>query len=211
MHSRRWKATGLGLLIGFSILGCAHEPMPHVNLDLSSPKLAAVSYLRAMSAGDLEGLKASTVGTEDQRKAVESYSLMLHGLRRYDQAIVSHFGADAIRDDIELKQKLMELVDDRIARTEQGVVSESDESARVTPGLNGLALQGRPPVYLKKDREVWKVDLAATAVRDTSISAESAARNQAIGEALLKIAGDIDRGRYKSFSDLQRDTDAGLP
>ena len=32
--------------------GCAHEPMPHVNIDLSSPKSAAVSYLRTLSVGD---------------------------------------------------------------------------------------------------------------------------------------------------------------
>jgi hypothetical protein len=191
--------------------GCVHEPMPHVDIDLSSPKSAAVSYLRAMSAGDLDSLKASTLGTDQQRKAAEAYSLMLRGLRQYDQAIMSHFRADAVRDDIELKQKLVELVDDRIERTEQGVVSESEEEARIAPGLNGLALQARPPVVLKKDKGVWKVDLAATAERDSSINQESAERNRAIGEALLKIAKDINRGRYKSFEDLQRDADAGMP
>jgi len=193
------------------VVGCAHEPKPHIDIDLSSPKSAAVSYLRAMSAGDLDSLKALTIGTDEQRKPAEAYSAMIRGLRMYDQAITAHFGSDAIRDDIELKQKLTELVDDRIERTDQGAVLETEDSARVAPGLNGKPLPARPPIILKKDKGVWKVDLAATAERDKSLSPSSAERNQAIGDALLKIATDINRGRYKSFADMQRDADAGMP
>jgi hypothetical protein len=195
------------LLLG----GCAHEPMPHVAIDLSSPKSAAVSYLRAMSAGDLDSLKACTFGTDDQRKPAIAYATMIRGMRRYDQAIVSHFGSDAIRDDVDLKQKLMELVDDRIDRTQQGAVQENEEEAMISPGINGAALRKRPPIILRKDQGVWKVNLAETAQRDSTISPESAQRNEAIGEALLKIARDIDRGRYKTYADMQRDADAGMP
>jgi hypothetical protein len=200
--------TSLALLL---FLGCAHEPKPHVEIDLSSPKSAAVSYLRAMSAGDLDSLKALTVGTEEQRKPAEAYSILIRGMRQYDQAITAHFGADAIRDDIDLKQKLMEMVDDRIERTEQGAVSELEDSARVSPGLNGKPLRARAPIILKKDKGAWKVDLAATAEQDPTLSPQSAERNQAIGEALLKIAKDINRKRYKSFADMQQDADAGMP
>jgi len=191
--------------------GCAHEPMPHVAIDLSSPKSAAVSYLRAMSVGDLDSLKASTVGTAEQRKPAAAYATMIRGMRRYEHAIVTHFGNDAMRDDVELKQKLMELADDRIERAQQGSVQENETEAMVSPGLNGRALPRRSPIILKKDKGVWKVDLAQTAVRDETLSPEAGERNQAVGNALLKLARDIEHGRYKTYDQMQRDADAGMP
>ena len=192
-------------------VGCAHEPMPHVGIDLSSPKSAAVSYLRAMSVGDLDSLKTATVGTDADRKPAVAYSAMVVGMRRYDQALVAHFGIDAIRDDVELKQKLMEMVEDRIERTQQGAVNETPEEAMVAPGLNGQALGKRPPIFLRKENGLWKVDLAETAHRDSTLSPESAQRNQAIGDALQRIAREINRGKYKSYEEMQRDADAGMP
>lgn len=204
-------AALLMLLVLLEGAGCAHEPMPHVTIDLSTPKSAAVSYLRAMSAGDLDALKASTAGTDAQRKPAEAYAAMISGMRRYDKAIVTHFGNDAMRDDVELRQKLTELSDDRIERTQQGSVQETETQAMVSPGLNGMALKKRPPIMLVKDKGFWKVDLAQTAVRDTSLSPESRERNQAVGDALLKLARDIERGRYKTYEQMQRDADAGMP
>jgi len=52
-------------------------------------------------------------------------------MRRYDQAILKHFGNDAYRDDVELKQKLQEFGDDRIERLQQGKVQENDVEAIV--------------------------------------------------------------------------------
>ena len=136
---------------------------------------------------------------------------MVRGMRRYDQAILKHFGNDAMRDDVELKQKLLELGQDRIERIQQGTVQESDTQAMVSPGMNGIALRKRPPVILLKDKDIWKVDLAQTALRDTTLSPDSGERNQAVADALFKLARDIERGRYKTYDQMQRDADAGMP
>jgi len=74
-----------------------------------------------------------------------------------------------------------------------------------------MILPKRPPIMLRKEKDAWKVDVVQTGLRDPSLTLEAGERNQAVGEALLKLAKDIESGRYKTYEQMQRDADAGMP
>ena len=83
--------------------------------------------------------------------------------------------------------------------------------AAVEPAVDGMRLQGRPPIYLRKEKEGWKVDLAATAQADRRFSAEVRQQYAAAGKALHRAADQVNAGHYKTLAEAQRDADAKMP
>ncbi|HEY8751689.1 MAG TPA: hypothetical protein VIM11_27160, partial [Tepidisphaeraceae bacterium] len=86
--------------------GCSFSHGPTVPLDLSGPKPAAITFLHAISAGDLHTAQAACTGNKDEKAAVEALSTLITGLRNYDQAIAVRFGLEAVQADTQLKQAI---------------------------------------------------------------------------------------------------------
>src|SRR6476661_5073382 len=74
---------------------------PHVATDLSTPKAAALTFLKAISEGDVETAQGACTGTEHERAAVGALSSLVTGLRDYDHAITSRFGMEAVQSDVQ--------------------------------------------------------------------------------------------------------------
>src|ERR1700722_10455935 len=77
--------------------GCGSRNVVHVASDVSNPKSAALTFLRAMSAGDIRTAKAACIGNKQELAAVESFSSFITGLRAYDQAITKKFYRESIQ------------------------------------------------------------------------------------------------------------------
>jgi hypothetical protein len=199
-------------LMGWLAGGCNSHPPPHVVADLSSPKPAAVSFFRAISEGDIRTARDASIGTAKDKEWIDAMSSMLTGLRRYDQAIIRRFGHQAAQTDSQLRQAITQLVQDQLERLQDGIVREGPDTAEVDPGWHGeVRLTGRPPVMLRKEKGLWKVDLEATARIDPKFDAEAVARYRAYGKALHDAAYQIDAGRYKTLAEAEQDSDTWAP
>ena len=83
--------------------------------------------------------------------------------------------------------------------------------AEVDPAWNGARLSARPPVFLRNQKGLWKVDLLTMAKYDPRFAPETAKRYREYGAALQKAARDIDAGRYKTLAQAERESDARAP
>src|SRR5690242_3413465 len=163
----RFFALAVAALVGsLGPLGCAHDDLPvaHVASDLSGPKSAALTFLRAIAAGDARTAREASVGTPAQEDSVTAMVLLVNGLRHYDQALVARFGQEAVSADVDLRQAIASLTQDPITHAEGGIVNESGETALLYPGVGGkIKLAAHAPMPLRKEGKMWKVDLAAMA------------------------------------------------
>jgi hypothetical protein len=198
------------LLLGFAA-GCTTTPAPRVASDLTTPKSAALTFLSAISAGDVQTAKNACVGTDQEKAVVEALSTLITGLRAYDQAVTPRFGVEAAQADAQLKQAISDLSDVAIEHARNALVNQGPETATVEPAAGGIRLRARPPIYLRKDKELWKIDLAATSQADRHFSPATAAQYATAGKALHKAARNINAGRYKTLAEAQRDIDGGVP
>src|SRR5205823_10724613 len=95
---------------------------------------------------------------------------------------------------------LATMADDPITGVEGGTVQEDERSgtAQVLPGMRGVRLAARPPVFLRKTAEKqWKVDLAASA-DDKRHDPKVAQQYQAAADVIHNVARDVAAGRFKS-------------
>jgi hypothetical protein len=178
---------------------------------LSNPKSAAITFLKAIAAGDIKTANSSSVGNDQQRASVEALSLLITGLRDFDIAINSHFRIEAIQTDTQLRQALTDISDTPIQRIESGIVHETAEKASVEPALEGIRLKAHPPIYLIKVKNLWKVDLTAAANADRRFSPDVTDQYRSAGRALHDVARKVNANKYKSLAEAQRDADGNMP
>ena len=199
---RHYQPAAL-LVIPFLLCGCGAGggvPPAHTPVDLSGPKPAALTFLTALKNGDPVTAKSVSVGSESQKKWIDGYTALIRAMLEYDQALVSRFGQRATAMDIELKQALATMADDPIAGIEGGTVQEDQRSgtAQVLPGMRGIRLAARPPMYLRKTSDKqWKVDLAASA-DDQRHDPKVAQQYQAAADVMRAVAREVAAGRFKS-------------
>jgi hypothetical protein len=181
--------------------GAKTAPLPR-DVDLSKPKAAALSFLRSLARGDGRTARAISIGSEADTRWVDAMVTLITGLREYDQALLDKFNREALPMDVTLKQAIATFADEPVMRLQGGVVKEAEDTAEVDPGLGGVRLSRRRPVYLRKQGDVWKVDLAA--MRDDPQHDPALAGDYILaGKAMRQAASDIRRGHYKTFQAAQ--------
>ena len=204
-------ATLLLLVVFAAVPGCATGPKVQVASDLSTPKSASLTFLHAIAAGDVRTAKAACIGTPKEKQWVDAMSSFLTGLRAFDNAIVTRFGLEAVQADTQLKQAMLELSDDVILHVNEAIVNEAEDTASVEPAASGMRLRNRPPIYLRKEKGAWKVDLAATAKGDKRFDPAVQEKYASAGSALHQAAEHVRAGWYKTLADAQRDADGRFP
>jgi len=209
---RRYFALWAAALPVLVLPGCgANGPKSRVWADLSGPKPAALTFLRAIEQGDAQTAKNASLGTPQDKQFVDGMVALLDGLKAYDRALLSRFGPQAAAADVDLKQAILTLAQDPLARIEDGIVREGPDTAEIDPAFHGVRLTARPPIYLRKDKGLWRVDLPATARQDPRLDPVVARRYLAAGKALHDAARQIASGRYKTFAEAERAMDVQLP
>jgi hypothetical protein len=197
--------------------GCASTddaPVARVPSDLSGPKPAALTFLRAIAAGDARTAQDASLGTPDQKEWGVAMAALVRGLRRYDQAILARFGTEAVPTDVDLRQAIQSMTQDPITHIQDGILSESAESAVIYPAALGIKLAAHPPMMLRKDKSTWKVDLSAMS-GEPSHDPAVIRQYRAAAKALSDVARQVRAGRYKSLAEAQQsvgsEIDIGQP
>lgn len=193
----------LALTGGLCLVGCASSAPPVNPGELSTPQTALMTYLHAIAQGDAAKARAASVGTEQDKRWIDAMAGLISGLRSYDQALTARFGQQATSVDIDLKQALSELANEPIVRFQDGLVKEAEDSAQIQAAVGHIRLAAEPPVYLKREKDGWKVDLAA-ARRDSAHSPQRVERYLAAGKALNDAARQVRLGRYRTFDEAQQ-------
>lgn len=153
------------------------------DLDLSTPKKAAAVFAKAVQEGDIDTLKMTATGTEDQLAAIKNVADMFGGIRKYEAAAVKKFG-DQGKLPAEAKVDLVAEVD----KTEEKI--EGDKATL----LDKTKPDEKHPMTLKKDGGKWKVNL--TEVDPKMIEMSPKARKAADGiDGVIKS---IEAGKYKT-------------
>ena len=190
--------------IALSATGCGAKATPsNFSIDLSKPKSAALTFFSAVAQGDVKTAKAASIGTNQDREWIDAIATLITGLREYDAALMKRFRGEAISTDIDLQAAIREVAQDPVTRLEDGIVKESPETAEVDPAYKGVRLSSRSPVFLRRDKNAWKVDLEAMR-KDPQHTPEMTRQYLAAGEALQRAAKDIRLGRYKTFAAAQQ-------
>lgn len=151
--------------------------------DLSSPKSAAMSFAKALEAGDAATAKASAVATEEEGKFIDVMAGMMSGMLKLKAASIAKFG-DAGKDiagssdDVEISKQI---------ETAE-VKEEGDVATLITKKDEGKPLQ------LKKVGGEWKVDISSmTQGEDVS---KAMPLFKAMSEAMTELTKEITDGKY---------------
>jgi hypothetical protein len=188
-------------------VGC--EDHPPANADLSTPKSAALVYLKAIQRGDAITARKVSVGTPDEKKWVDALAIMVDGMRSFDNALYGKFGRYSNQVHTDLGDSLMMLADGPVVWIGNGSVSYDDVKARIDPKRMGFASQSQPSVYLLLRKYGWEVNLeqtyadGATAAQLTQMSA-SYAMYREIGQAMRDAAREVMGGKYHSIEEASQ-------
>lgn len=193
--------VGFGLAAAFMLGGCGP---PSINpADLSTPHTALMTYLDAIAHGNAPKARAASTGTEQDKQWIDGITGLISGIRSYDKAIRAKFGQQATSTDIDLKQALSELADEPLVWFKDGLVEEADNSAEIQAALNHTRLAAIHPVYLKREKNGWKVDLTA-ARHDPNHDPQQIEQYLAAGKALSDAARQIRLGRYRTLEEAEQ-------
>ena len=185
------------------LCGCSANPGPVSPTELSKPHDALMTFLTALGQGNAARARACSAGTDQDKRWIDGMVALVSGLREYDQALLERFGRQAVPIDVDLKQAIFSMANEPIIRFQEGIVKESEDTAEIDAAIGHIRLMAQQPVYLKREKSGWKVDLAA--MRESPRhSPESIEQNLAAGRALKAAARDVRTRRYKTLDEAQQ-------
>ena len=206
---RRYFAVAAALAVG-ALTGCGTSGA-RVQADLSGPKPAALTFLKAIKQGDAQTAKNASIGNPQDKEWIDAMVALLKGLKAYDQALLARFGPKAGSVDVDLKQAIMTLAQDPVDRIDEGIVRQGEDTAEIDPAFRGMRLSVRPPIFLRLEKGLWKVDLPATAQQDPRFNPALVKRYLAAGKALHDAALLVSWGRYKTFDEAENAVGVPVP
>lgn len=193
----------VGMIAGLLLAGCGPTAPPVNSAELSTPHAALMTYLNALAQANAAKARAASIGTEQDKRWIDGITSLISGIRSYDNAIRSKFRQQAVATDIDLKQALSEIADEPLVWFKDGLVNEGEDTAEIRAAVNHTRLAAIHPVYLKREKNGWKVDL--TAVRqDSNHSSQQVEEYLAAGKALHSAARQIRLGRYRTLEEAEQ-------
>jgi hypothetical protein len=165
--------------------------------DRSTPKKTAVSFGKALSAGDMETVHKVATGTAAEFALCKSMAEMIQASKRLNEAATGKFG-----DDGKLPKELtMDIVADFEAADEK---IDGNTAALV---IKGKADDQFPPTF-KKDGDNWTLDL--TNMDKHPASAGMAQMFSVMTKAMDTVDKNINDGKYKAFPEVMADLAAQM-
>lgn len=185
-----------------------------VKVDTSSPKAAAITFLKAIGTGDVEAAKAASVGTPEHIKYLEAITSMFSGLSRYEQAAAKAFPNDPNSTTMAKGMSAAVAGPEMVARIEKGKDSIQGETASIVPAEDE-AKPGDPPappkdaaqrqketIRLRNVDGQWKIDLDSQ-FKDEEMRQQNPQDMIRFGQSIDALAADIEAGKYKTSIEAQ--------
>jgi hypothetical protein len=152
---------------------------------LASPaRKAAVEFALAIQAGDMQKVRARSIGSEEKLQWVQTFSDWAVAYRTYQKASAQRFGADS-QIVVSDAQTMVEQVQD----AEQKI--DGDTAVLTSKRANSQ------PIRLIKRPDGWKVDLDSL-WKDIDTT-KSTARVSAMAQTYEQMVHDLDAGKFSSF------------
>jgi hypothetical protein len=198
----------LALAISLFTFGC--QDRPPVGVDLSTPRSAALVYLKAIQRADSATARSVSVGSPDQKRWVDSLTIMINGLRSYDNALYAKFGKMSHQVHTDLADSLMLLADGPVTWIgEDGIPVFDDTHARIDPKGKSFAARKAPSIYLSRGKTGWMVNLQDTYAQGATPEqlrqiAASYDLFREIGQAMRAAAGDVLAGKFHSIDEASQ-------
>lgn len=185
-----------GIVIGASLVLIAADQAPNAAAnrptDLSTPKAAALAFVRAMEANNIEAFRAVTVGSEEDRKLFEPLLGMVGAAKQLEKAAREKFGKEG------------RLVVRNSPAVELEVhVQESDVTVNGQIAvLRHKGEEDADPLTLKKTEAGWKVDL--TVIQNRQQMSTAAAGLALMKQVLDQSAADIRAGKFRTAQEAEQ-------
>jgi hypothetical protein len=182
---------GKGLLAAAVIAGLASGALADAP-ELSTPKLGALAFVRAMEQNNPEAFANVTLGAEQDRKLFEPLLRMVGAAKDLEKAARQKFGKSGrvvVRDSPAVGLEV---------QVQESTVTISGDSAVVRHASD----DGSEPLTLRKTSDGWKVDLTAIQHRQEMLGA--APSMQRLEKSLSDTAAEIRSGRFKSAEEAEQ-------
>ncbi|HET6249709.1 MAG TPA: hypothetical protein VFE47_18615 [Tepidisphaeraceae bacterium] len=205
--SRVKRSAGPDLLLGIALLlsllspGCTNIFPAPVKVDLTTPKSAALAYLKAIQAGDVRTARAACFGTPEQLQWVDARATLVAGMRQFDNALYAKFGNVTSQVHTDMHDSLLKLADVWVTSITDGTVDADDKTARITPARNGFFTHFANTIVLQHTKDGWKVDVANTYAekgtpQDFAQITADCSQWKAWGDVFLDVTRYIRAGTY---------------
>jgi hypothetical protein len=159
--------------------------------DLSTPKAAAMTFAKALEAGDAATAKASAVGDAQTQDLVGALAEVAAQNAKLREAATAKFGAEA---SAKISRKMSS--EDLSKQLDASEIKEDGDTATITsketPGN---------PLTLKKVDGQWKVDMLSGAAGPQL--AQQLPMIKSFGGVMSELATEITDGKYKNVDEAQ--------
>jgi len=189
-----WRMCSLGVLLAMCIAADQKpaERQGSMLPELATPKIAAITFVRAMEADDSEAFRKVTLGNEEDYQLFEPLLRMTGAAKKLEKAARTRFGKEGTK-----------IVRESPAVGLEVHVQESDVKVngdRAT--LKHKADADADALPLKMTPSGWKVDLTAIANRHQMAAAAGGMLK--MQQALEQAATDILEGKFKTADDAAK-------
>jgi hypothetical protein len=174
-------------------------------LKLDEPKEAALTFVRAIGAGDPETAKAASLGTDRQKRWAVSTAIMVSGLRAFDAAITARFGPAAAGTHMSILNGLSSVTiePEEAVKNADVQMSLDEQTARLVLKSTIYTAHMYYASRVRKTAQGWKVDLPAIFAANPQfmMKNESPDLDQlvSIGNAMRSLAKEIRAGKYDTI------------
>ena len=169
--------------------GCKREEAK-IEVDLTTPRSAAMVFTRAIENGDPETAKSAAYGAGLEIEWVEAMTRAMTGMRQLVTASQAKFGAEA--QSLVAGKQTLQLSG---ALTDAEVQMTGDRATVVPTGGDGTKIP------MKRIDGNWKIDVGMlTRGQDITMVVKQL---RAVGEAAPTLAKDVEAGKYKTIRDVR--------
>ena len=186
---RQHLIAGLIALAGVALVVPAEAAM---RPELSTPKLAALSFVRAMELNNMPAFQAVTIGGPDEYKLFEPLVRMVGSAKDLEKAAREKWGK-AGRTVV----KNSPAVGMEVQVQESDVTVDGDSATVKRKGD-----EDADPLTLRKTSDGWKVDLTAIKYRKSMTDAAPSMRK--MERVFIDSAVDIRAGKFKSVDEAEK-------
>jgi hypothetical protein len=203
----RWVCLAALCLLEASCMPSFPPAGKIVPLKLDEPKAAALTFVTAIGAGDVNTAKAAALGTDRQKRWALATASMVNGLLSFDKAMAARFGNAAGGTHADMVNALNGLTIEPEEAIQNATVDANDQDGTAE-------LQAVSPIYaqrmaiasrVKKVDGVWNVDLPRIFAEHPDLAARNDSPDLAqlyqVGDAMRQLAVEIKAGRYKTVEE----------
>jgi hypothetical protein len=170
---------------------CASVALADSKPDLSSPKSAAMAFGTALLAGDSAGIKATSMGTDNDFKVVDAMGQMVGAMKKLSDAAVAKWGKDNALSKGSMAPDIQK-------ELEESEVKIDGDSATI---IKKDKSDAKSPMKLKKVDGNWKVDLGSLPKEGMDQLVKMA---PAMAKAAAEVSAEIAADKYKTADEAQQ-------